>query len=290
MLRPMPGSTRSAPREEWGHAVTFAADEASAASGQPVELYLFQAGADRWAYTSGDEAKTYNGQTYTPAPIRRSAISLQSGSAPAGATLTIEVPGDFEIARQFVGFVPARPLGLTIYRYHRGSPSDIVPPWSGRVRGCSWSDGGARASLQCEGIDASLKRQALRRGVGLGCEHMLYDTGCKVSALAYRKAGTVSAISGTQITAGVIGSEPNGWWVSGYARVEQRDYRMIIAHSGSTITVLSPFETLDVGEQIEVFAGCARTWDVCGSKFGNRANYGGFPFWPPKNPWKEGLK
>jgi len=212
--------------------VSYATAETGIQSGAPVELYLFALGADRWAYCSGDISATYNGDVYAPAPIKRSAPAVQSGSTPAGATLTLTVPSDFVIARKFSSFVPAAPLALTIYRYHRSDPGAVITLWSGRVRGAAWA--GSTATLQCDSIDAAFRRQALRRGVGLNCEHMLYDQGCKINPSAFREAGTVGSISGNTITAGVFGSHANGWWVSGYARVALQDYRMIIAHSGST--------------------------------------------------------
>ena len=97
------------------------------------------------------------------------------------------------------------------------------------------------------------------------------------------------SVTGTTLQAAVFATQPNGWWVSGYVRVDNEDYRMVTAHTGDTVTVLSPFEDLAAGEVIEVFAGCDRSWATCGSKFTNQANFGGWPFWPTKNPYSTGL-
>ena len=72
-------------------------------------------------------------------------------------------------------------------------------------------------------------------------------------------------------------------------RVANEDYRMITAHTGDTVTVLSPFEDLAAGDSIEVYAGCDRTKAVCVSKFSNYDNFGGWADWPTKNPYQTGI-
>ena len=40
-----------------------------------------------------------------------------------------------------------------------------------------------------------------------------------------------------------------------------------------------------VGDTIYLYPGCDRTLATCTAKFGNSANFGGFPFIPTKNPF-----
>lgn len=267
--------------------MSYATPETSRDAGQPVELYKFRRGIDEWTYTSADAAIVYAGATYAPAVMRRSAPEATSGAQRSGATLTIEVPRDFAIATLFRGLAP--PPGtvtLTIFRRHR-TDAEVIPYWVGRVRGASWA--GSRATLECEGLDAMLKRPALRRGVGINCEHMLFDAACGLVATAWRATGTLATVTGTTLQAAVFATQANGWWVSGFVRVDNQDYRMVTAHSGDTVTVLSPFEGLAAGDAIEVFAGCDRTYATCGAKFSNQARFGGWPFWPTSNPYQTGL-
>ncbi len=265
--------------------MTYAARETSQAGGAPVELYLFRRGVETWAYTSGDVAETYLGDTYTPAPIQHSEPQLAERGKD-GAQLIVTVPRDNPIAALFRVFVPASRLSLTIFRHHRGDAETVVQ-WTGRVRGVRWA--GSTAELQCEGTDSMQKRPALRRGVGFNCEHMLYDRGCGLESTEYRSTGIMATVIGTTLQGAVFSGQPDGWWISGFVRVAQQDYRMITAHTGDTVTILSPFEDLSAGDSIEVYAGCDRTFATCGSKFGNQARFGGWPFWPTKNPYKDGL-
>lgn len=264
--------------------MSFSSVETSQSSGAPVALYLFVRGANRWTYTRGDTEQTHLGDTYTPATISHSAPTLAERGK-EGASMVITVPRDHPVAMQYLVFVPTS-MSLTIFRRHRSDPETVVE-WTGRVRGVQWT--GSTAELQCEGTDGMQKRQSLRRGCGYNCEHFLFDQGCGLTSTAWRATGNLGSVNGATLQGGLFGSKPNGWWKTGYVRVKQSDYRMVVEHSGSTVTLLSPFEDVQAGDAAEVYAGCDRTWDTCGSKFSNQARYGGFPFWPIKNPYKDGM-
>ena len=265
--------------------MTFSARETSQSSGAPVELFLFRRGVHRWTYTSGDVSETYNGDTYATGTIQHSPPQLAERGKD-GASMIITVPRDNPVAQLYKIHVPASTTSLTIYRHHRADAETVVM-WTGRVRGVQWA--GATAEIQCEGTDGMQKRQALRRGVSFNCEHFLFDAGCGLTATAFRATGNVSSVNGSTLQGGLFASQANGYWIGGYVRVAQEDYRMVTAHTGSTVTILSPFEDLSAGDAVEVYAGCDRTWATCGSKFSNQARYGGFPFWPTKNPYKDGM-
>lgn len=61
--------------------------------------------------------------------------------------------------------------------------------------------------------------------------------------------------------------------------------RMILAHSGDSVTLSALLSGLAVGVAFEAFAGCDRTLATCQAKFGNAINFGGFPWIPAKNPF-----
>ncbi len=42
---------------------------------------------------------------------------------------------------------------------------------------------------------------------------------------------------------------------------------------------------LAVGVPVSVYPGCDHTLATCSAKFGNVARYGGFPYFPQKNPF-----
>lgn len=264
--------------------MTYATLETSRDDGAPVELYLFARGVERWTWTSGDVPVVWQGATYTPAVISRDEPDQDQQRA---GPLTLTVPRDNAVANLFRVFVPPSTLSLTVYRAHRDDLADTIALWQGRVRAVEWRD--SQALIRAEPVDALLDRPALRRAYGLNCQHMLYDLRCKISAEAFRVAGPLSSRSGANLTAAIFATQPNGWWVSGYVRVAQQDYRMVVAHTGDTVEVLSAFEDVSPGDVIEAFAGCNRTLATCRSKFANAVNYGGFPWIPTENPFEVGL-
>lgn len=256
--------------------------ETSAASGQPVELYRFALGAQRWTYTSGQAEVVYQGETYLPAMIRRSGI--EQGHELNRAGIEITLPRDDAIGQQFVATSPAGIVSLTIYRKHLTDTADeVIVLWKGRVSGARLS--GSELMLKCEPVATSLKRVGLRAHYQRLCRHPLYSAACGVSAASYRVDGTVAAVSGTTVQVAAAATRPDGYFVAGMLATQNGEARMIVAHSGANLTLIAPMPALAVGQAVSLYAGCDHSTDVCLNRFGNIANYGGFPYIPKKNPF-----
>jgi len=265
--------------------MAYSTYEKSGFAGKPVELYTFVRGIHSYYFTSGDAEITYLGNTYLPSttPIRRQAIEVEQSKS---SSIDLAVPLDNPVAQLFRIFVPANTMWLTIHRFHRQELAPITF-WQGRVIGVAWQN--QEATLRCEPLESAMKRQILRRAYGINCQHMLYDHRCTVLAAAYRDVGTVASLSGNAIQASVFASKPDGWWTAGFVRVQNEDYRMVVGHTGDTVSVLLPFEHLGPGDDFETFAGCDRALTTCRTKFSNAINFGGTPWIPLDNPFVIGL-
>ena len=145
-----------------------------------------------------------------------------------------------------------------------------------------WS--GSLAKIRCESIFTALKRPGLRAHYQTGCRHALFDAGCGVNNQTFLLTGTVAAVSGLTVRSSAFLSRPAGWLTGGYLRVAGVP-RMILAHSGESVTLSAILSGLAVGVAFEAFAGCDRTLATCQTKFGNAINFGGFPWIPAKNPF-----
>lgn len=262
--------------------MTYSAKETGAITGAPVELYKFTSAGRSWTFTSGDQEVTYDGATYAPAVIHRTEPEQSQGANPH---LTVSVPRDHDVALLFRVYVPASPMALVIYRYHRGD-AETIAFWTGKVRAVSWE--GSTAKLECEPVSSAMKRDGLRVQYQATCNHMLYGAQCGVSAIAWKTAAIVAAVNGDQITAPEFAGHADGWFKAGFLSYFN-DWRMIISHTGDTVTVILPFEGLAAGAAVDAFAGCDRSRTVCKGRFDNLLNYGGFPFIPTKNPFNKGL-
>jgi uncharacterized phage protein (TIGR02218 family) len=117
---------------------------------------------------------------------------------------------------------------------------------------------------------------------------VLYGTACQASAVVHRVPGTVALVTGVVLSVPAAAGFPAGHFAGGFATWAANgltEKRMIIVHTGDAITLSAVPPGLAVGDTISLYPGCDRTLATCDTKFGNSANFGGFPFIPTKNPF-----
>ena len=116
------------------------------------------------------------------------------------------------------------------------------------------------------------------------CLHTLYDSGCTLIKNAYGVNGSAGAGS----SASVIN------WTGASLNVQQGTITFtsgvntgVTATVGSvaaevSLTLLYPLESVPAtGDGFTVYYGCDHTPGTCQGKFGNLANFRGFPYVPP---------
>jgi uncharacterized phage protein (TIGR02218 family) len=261
--------------------MTYAISEASAQDGQPVELYRFALQAQRWMFASGQSPVTYQSETWPPAPITRSGLEQAHEINRNG--LEIRVPRDNPVAALFIASPPEGVVSVTLYRMHTGDPdNDFITLWKGRVLAARFS--GSEATLRCEPVATSLKRVGLRARYQLLCRHVLYSAGCGALKDSFRVDGTVAAVSGAAAQVAAAGTRPDGYFVAGVLQTDG-GARMIVGHAGANLDLIAPLPGLAVGQAVQLYAGCDHGTAQCAGRFGNLANFGGFPFIPLKNPF-----
>ena len=271
--------------------MSYNSRETSISSGQPFELYLFQTQTQTWRLTSADEAKTYQGATYSSETISRTNTS-QSAEV-KGGHIKVTIPKDHAIAQLFVAFIPSTPLSLVIYRGHDGeADSEVVVNFTGRVLlGRFTTDD--KCELDCAPDTEILKRRIATVCFQRPCNRILFDAGCGLSNAFWKLSGTVQAISadGLTVTIAAAGTKADGWLTTGYLE-KGTDRRMVTAHAGTSITLINPMNGLSVGDTVNVYAGCDRTYsgpNGCTTKFSNGMNFMGWEWIPGKNPFSSGL-
>lgn len=261
--------------------MTYSAIETSRDSGAPTELYYFQHGAERWAYTSADEDVTYSSVVYAMLTTERTAV--EETPEIGRQAIKITVPRDNPVAALFASGPPSYPVTLTVRRIHRGD-TDAVVIWIGRILSAEWGE--LTATLTGESILTAIKRPGLRRRYGRTCPHTLYSAACGVAQGSYGIRGTLSGVSGSTVQASGLASHADGYWVGGWMQVYRDDrwYRSYVrAHSGASVTLAAPLP-VQAGDNYEAYPGCDHTLSLCNSRFSNAINFGGFPWTPLKNP------
>jgi uncharacterized phage protein (TIGR02218 family) len=263
--------------------VVFDTRESSAHDGQPVELYLFTCGALKWCYTSGDAEVIYLGDHYLPESIARGPIDM-NGEDEQG-NIEVRLVRTNAIAAMFIPDLPTHTIYLAVFRYHRGDDEYQVF-WTGEISSCSFK--GSKVTLVGLPISRALRKQIPGVTFQAQCNWALFSGPCGLSKATYQVAATINAISGLYIGATAFGAHASGYFRSGWVETLSGETHWITDHVGSTLTLMTPFRSIVVGDIVYAYPGCDRTIAAC-KVYGNLLNYCGFPFLPTKNPFVSGM-
>ncbi len=272
--------------------MTFDALENSREDGNVLELYEFIFGTDTTRLTSYNQDIVFQGVTWTAIPISRGQV--QNSVEQAINELKIDMPLSHPIPAQYIANVPGKVGSVRIFRAHADDPAEeTILLFDGFVAQVGF-DGALVATLSCSPSTSVFKRSGPRFNYQSLCNHVLYDSRCKILEAAFRFTGTVVAVSGRTIeVSGLFAAEGADWTTSGFVRSpagSTDDARLILAQSGDVLTLLNAFAESPIGGTVDVFAGCDHSLAICESKFANVINYGGFPFVPIKNPFGSSIR
>ncbi|MEI4196588.1 phage BR0599 family protein [Roseovarius sp. E0-M6] len=279
--------------------MTYATIDSSAAEGRPYFLYQFMEDAQVWRFTS--RAATWSstgsgGETFPwePAAVAHGEV-VQTSEIERGR-LELTWPLSHPFARRFLAPMGPTPVTLTIFRGHEQVPGETVAHWKGRVVGAEVE--GQRILLQAESVFSTLRRAGVRAKYQRLCRHALYGRGCGLDIALYWQSGVVSASSGPVVTVPAVADQSDGWFRGGVLRFGPQ-LGFITGHAGDTLILSRPMPELaaalatpetdpDTGDPLPVQVGIAPGCDLraatCAGKFGNLANFGGFPEIPGRNP------
>jgi uncharacterized phage protein (TIGR02218 family) len=264
--------------------VTYDAKEKSRFGGKPVELYRVVMGLNVWTYTSGDKTVVYADETYAKETITRSQLD-QSQENERGS-LEITVPRTNPIAQQFVAYIPALLMHLTIYRYHRGDPEYVVI-FVGQVVSAKFE--GPQAELVALPLSECYRKSVPVNLFQGQCNWPLFGSACGKVKTSYEVVGTLSYVTGLTIQSSAFGDFADGYFTNGWVETYDGDKRWVTRHVGATITLLSQFTSIAAGDVVRAYPGCDRTIAACKDKYANLNSFCGFPFTPTRNPFVSGV-
>jgi uncharacterized phage protein (TIGR02218 family) len=117
-----------------------------------------------------------------------------------------------------------------------------------------------------------------------GCQHSLYDSGCKISRQTKEVITNISNATATMLTLPYI-SYPAGYFDLGYMSLvpagEIGEKRTIRSWDGLNLNLLNPLTQIPaIGTQIYLYPGCDKSKTTCEAKFNNKINFRGFPYIP----------
>ncbi len=264
---------------------TFESLEISAASGSRIEIYTLTVGSTIYRmHTSVEPIITYSGDAYLRTQVSRDAI------ATGQEYLEVTLPGSHAFALQYATIAPGQTASLTIQAFHREEPSDVKVIYKGVVRAVAFTKNASHSALSLVPINAALDKEIPERTYQAGCNNVLFDSDCKISAAAWTYDGLVFNVSGNVITVtGLETEKGDGWSTGGYVRLGILDYRLILEQDGDDLIFHLPFHADVTGETVSVYAGCDHEIATCTSKFANDINFGGCPYVPTKNIFQTGI-
>lgn len=260
--------------------------EGSVEGGSPVELYELRVGTDVFRLCSGADTYVADALSYEPATISRGQI--QAGPDARLQTMSLVVPSASEFARRFVGVPPPGEVSCRIRRVHRDDPDQEVRQiFHARVSTVAIDNDGATALIVLLPPTGELAKMLGRYKFSGMCQHVLYDSGCKV----VRASFTFSGLAGTTADPSVItvdgldAAKGVGWALGGIVTLASGDARAVYRHTATnTLRLLIPFREDVAGQTVEVVAGCDHNYTGdCTDKFDNRVNFGGCHWIPKKN-------
>jgi uncharacterized phage protein (TIGR02218 family) len=258
--------------------------EISPYSGRPVRLFRFTHGSAASTYTSAEVDITYNEEVYVAIQIGHSNIGYSDGEL---TDLTVDVPRDNPVAQLFQVAPPSQSVELTLLDLHRGDDEARVL-WIGSLRPPNWN-GEGKAIFTCKPLSEVYEQEGPPDMFQATCGKALYSARCGVDPENFKSVITVDSVSGAVVTASGLVSLANLQRGKAVRTLSgARIPRMIVAHDSDTIELFLAFESLQVGETLDIYPGCNRTMAVCDEDFSNLDNFPGFPFMPDSDPFQNG--
>lgn len=261
--------------------MTFNARETGTFSGEPFELYWWSMGATSWYQTSGDTPRTHQGRTYEPAVLSRTEVD-QNGEANSGnVTITMEL--DNPIAQLFLQGSPSQPISLIVLAGHEGE-TEIGCTFTGRVGSPKFKE---TCELTCASRQATWKQSIPGLTFQAQCPLRWGSTRCGVDKATWLVMAAISGVSGTTLTSPDFAAKSDGHFRGGWVEWNGRT-RMITAHVGALVTLLTPLPDLAPGQTLAAYPGCMGTEADCSGRYNNLANHLGCQRIPSKNPFGNG--
>lgn len=241
-----------------------------------VELYVFTTDATTYRYTSSSEDVSTGGYTYTAAALSRQGPRAGDDANRSEVTIVATCDLPYVLACINAGYFGT----AAIYAWN-GDADSWTLLWDGPVVAVTLA--GAEAQIVVQSVIGETRRDGLWAKWQVTCRHALYGTGCGLVADDHKIPGTVTVVSGAEVTATGLDGVLDAWLIGGMLKGPTGEYRMITAHTGTTVTLMSAM-ALEVGDAVEAYYGCDHLLATCQSvRFMNEDNFGGFPWLPTEN-------
>jgi len=257
-------------------------DKEEAATRKPLELYKIWQASTYYYHTNGDVSVVFEGNTYTPATIKRGAVKYDSNLDANSVDVEFSRADDPLI--KYIASNPVEIVWVEIGRLFRDQdPLEKSVIFIGQIQSVSIL--GLAAKAHCVGFEFFLRQPIPRDRYQPQCNWSLFDADCGLSTTGYTLSPTGVTVSsdGLTITHADFATKEDDYFKWGYL-VYGDPKRLIVYHTGNTIKIRYQIEGLVTGGDVTVYAGCDGSITMCYEKFNNVNFFGGHPYIPLDNP------
>jgi len=223
---------------------------------------------------------------YKAAPITRKELTYDLATEKYSITAPINLP-------PFDTLSPSHtviPIKVDIYRVE-----DNAHLYSGNVLTTKhdYKKGTVEITLQPRFLE--LDGYFPRKTYSTNCSFKLGDEDCGVNLEQYALilgSGDFT-LDKNNIISEAFGSAPDSeYYTAGYVRANTGEaiYINKFFASENRISLMTRFYDNGLITSITVYPGCSKKLDICVNRFNNKANFGGFPYIPVKNPALQGFR
>lgn len=264
--------------------MSYADIEASIEDGAPIRLYTFKLASQTWRYNSSDrQLVTVDGSVWLPAAIEDDGVK-QTGESESDI---LSITAQYELApvQLFRLAPPSAAMQVIVSEKHVGD-DEVYVQYVGEVAQVKDAELG-RATITCETVAETMKREGLRMVWQRSCPHMVYDNNCKLNAALHTVTTSVVAVHADYIE---LASMPSGnaGFAGGFMQwshpVKGVERMAIESQTDGNVVPFGLVTAFHEGMTITLYKGCNQTPAAC-QAFGNYENYGGVPSLPGKSPF-----
>lgn len=249
---------------------------------QPVELYDIYVGTTHYYHTNGDVAISFDGHEWTPATIHRESVKYNGDMKATEVNVTFAKTNP--AISSYIASTPLKLTNIEIYKIFRDqSPYEKNLIFKGQIYAVSLK--GSVAQAVCYGVEKLLEHQFNKWYYQIECNHTVFDDDCGLTEASYEVSVTISLDSSlTELTSATFGTYDDGYFNLGKVYFNG-DYRQIVSHVESVITINYPFADLEDSDTVTITPGCDGNVETCVDKFNNISHFLGFPDIPFDNPF-----
>lgn len=266
--------------------------EASNEDSQPREIYTIAHGSTTYRHTSGVRDVVIDNVIYTADAIARSASEVPAISQNGDKAIAILLRIDHPFVRRW--FWKGIPPKLATVTLARANGESVETYWQGLVVAIDTEDETAKVHVASQ-LGPPVRRRLPTLTAGRQCQNALYDDACKVDPNSFKVATTVLAVDGHNVRVDMGSLDFDFDWADlGKLRHVASGEQMTIIkqtddNSGvlttTTLEIHMPIYGMQVGDAVEIFAGCQHSNVACFAKFDNILNFVGMPAMPTRNPF-----